>query len=191
MSVYSSVLHCRDASWSRRAVRALLAVTLTVLMAIAATCAARPASAATTPAQTGTERTIAVAVQTVLNAERAAHHLPRLSLNHNLNMSARRHDVTMARYNTMSHQLPGEPFFATRMQQAGYHWTYAGENIAWNSSMTLAGVIALQKIMYNERPPNDGHRLNILSSHYREVGIDVYLDRRHHKVWMTTDFGRR
>jgi uncharacterized protein YkwD len=44
--------------------------------------------------------------------------------------------------------------------------------------------------MYNEKAPNNGHRLNILSSKFRQVGVDVYLDRTHHKVWLTTDFGR-
>jgi uncharacterized protein YkwD len=45
--------------------------------------------------------------------------------------------------------------------------------------------------MYNETPPNDGHRLNILNTHYRNVGVDVYFDKVHHKLWLTTDFGHR
>jgi uncharacterized protein YkwD len=96
----------------------------------------------------------------------------------------------MAAYNEMSHQLPGEPDFTTRMSNAGYQWSWAGENIAWNSEMTLPGVTLLQRLMYHEKPPNDAHRLNILSTHYRNIGVDVYLDRAHHKVWLTTDFGK-
>ena len=45
--------------------------------------------------------------------------------------------------------------------------------------------------MYNEVPPNDGHRVNILSHTFRQVGIDVYYDARHHKLWFTQDFGVR
>jgi uncharacterized protein YkwD len=91
----------------------------------------------------------------------------------------------------MSHQLPGEAFFATRFQKAGYHWQYAGENVGWNSRTSKAGVLMLEKVMYAEKAPYDGHRLNILGKHYRDVGIDVYIDKKHHKVWLTTDFGRK
>ena len=35
----------------------------------------------------------------------------------------------------------------------------------------------LESIMYNEKPPNNGHRLNILSTHYRNIGVDVYMDK--------------
>jgi uncharacterized protein YkwD len=107
-----------------------------------------------------------------------------------LQLSARRHDVRMATYDTMSHQLPGEPWFGTRFNQAGYYWSWAGENIAWNSVMSLAGVEALQVAMYNERAPYNEHRLNILNPRYHNVGVDVYFDRTHQKVWLTTDFGR-
>ncbi|HEY3750595.1 MAG TPA: CAP domain-containing protein, partial [Pseudonocardiaceae bacterium] len=107
----------------------------------------------------------------------------------NLVLSARRHNVTMARYNTMSHQLPGEPYFGTRMTNAGYTWSWAGENIGWNSAMNTRGVVTLEKLMYNETAPNNSHRLNILNWHFRNVGVDVYLDKVHHKAWLTTDYG--
>jgi uncharacterized protein YkwD len=170
-----------------------LAVTIAALLAVIASMvtAAPAATALTVRPRTATERSIAVVVQTVMNAERKLHGLPPLRMEFTLIVSARRHNVRMAYYNTMSHQLPGEPYFATRMTQAGYKWTYAGENIAWNSAMTQAGVVTLQKLMYNEKPPNDGHRHNILNKSYRDVGIDVYMDKAHHKVWLTTDFGRR
>jgi len=140
--------------------------------------------------RTTTELDYSHAVLRVLNAERAAHGLRPLRGDSRLRLSARWHNLAMARANTLSHQLPGELNFARRIDKAGYHWTYAGENIGWNSVMTKRGVVTLEKIMYQERPPNDGHRLNILSRNYRNVGVDVYLDRAHHKVWLTTDFGR-
>lgn len=141
------------------------------------------------PAPSAAELVMMHALLLEINLERRLHHLPAVRSNKYLALSARRHDVAMSRANTMSHQLPGEAFFATRMTAAGYKWAWAGENIAWNSRMTTAGVIQLEKMMYNERPPNDGHRVNILSSHFRDVGVDVYLDAKHHKVWLTTDFG--
>lgn len=162
---------------------ALLAVALVAMVAFAPTASALPT-------RTATEARYGAAVLATLNAERRAHGLPALRLNAQLMLSARQHDVTMARYNLLSHQLPGEPYFGTRITRAGYRWVAAGENIAWNSAMSQAGVVALEQAMYNERPPYDGHRLNILSRTFRDVGVDVYLDYAHHKVWLTTDFGR-
>ena len=65
-----------------------------------------------------------------------------------------------------------------------------GQNSNGDGVMTQTGVLSLQKVMYNEKAPNNGHRLNILSSRFRNVGVDVYMDWAHHKVWLTTDFGR-
>jgi Cysteine-rich secretory protein family len=41
--------------------------------------------------------------------------------------------------------------------------------------------------MINERPPDDGHRLNILSSKFTHIGIAVYRDGSG-TVWLTQDF---
>jgi uncharacterized protein YkwD len=150
--------------------------------------AAAPASASVPP-RTALEEHIALVIKNVINLERAAHGLAPVRMNTKIQVAARRHNVAMAKYDEMSHQLPGEPFFGRRITLAGYYWNYAGENIAWNSDMTQAGVVLLQRLMYREKPPNDGHRLNILSKHYRHVGVDVYLDKVNHKVWLTTDFG--
>jgi uncharacterized protein YkwD len=110
-------------------------------------------------------------------------------MSNSLRLSAHRHNMRMEYYDTMSHQLPGEADFGRREINAGYYWNYAGENIAWNSDMTKSGVLLLERLMYNETPPDNGHRLNILSSHFRHVGVDVEMDWTHHKVWLTTDFG--
>lgn len=167
---------------------ALLVGLIAPLLAVAA-----PAGANTivTHSLTSTESNYAWAVRGLINAQRKAHHLAPLTMNWNLRVSARRHDVTMARYNTMSHQLRGEADFSRRMTSAGYNWSWAGENIAWNSSISQSGVLVLQKLMYNERAPYDGHRRNILNPNFRDVGVDVYIDWAHHKVWLTTDFGRK
>jgi hypothetical protein len=41
--------------------------------------------------------------------------------------------------------------------------------------------------MLNERPPDDGHRLNILSTTFTHIGIAVYRDSSR-TVWLTRDF---
>ncbi|SHF63768.1 Uncharacterized conserved protein YkwD, contains CAP (CSP/antigen 5/PR1) domain [Jatrophihabitans endophyticus] len=152
---------------------------------------ASPAEAAGVKARTKYERSIQNSVLKLINAQRKAHHLPRVKMNKHLQVSARRHNASMARANQMSHRVRGEAEFSRRISKAGYNWSWVGENIAWNSQMNRKGVLVLQKLMYNERAPYDGHRQNILSRHFREVGVDVYFDRKHHKVWLTTDFGHR
>lgn len=153
--------------------------------------AAGPADAASRLTPSRTEARYATAVVRLINAERHAHHLPALHSNWRLRASAMRHDRTMARHNRMSHRLRGEAYFTTRISRAGYRWNYAGENIGWSSWMSESGVLYLERYMYAERAPYDGHRRNILDRHYRDVGVAVHLDRRHHKVWLTVDFGRQ
>jgi uncharacterized protein YkwD len=111
-------------------------------------------------------------------------------MNSRLITSAHAHDVEMALTDDMSHQLRGEANFTNRIARAGYRWIAAGENIGWTTLETSAGLQALERSMYNEKPPNDGHRQNILSKTYRDIGIDVYFDRVHHRMWFTQDFGR-
>jgi uncharacterized protein YkwD len=125
-----------------------------------------------------------------LNAERANHGLPALKLNSKLVSSAHTHNVAMAKANTLSHQLNGEAALGSRVSAAGYDWSAVGENIAYNTSRSESGVLAVQEAMYNEKPPNDGHRRNILSTKYVDVGIDVINDSAHGRVWLVTDFGR-
>jgi uncharacterized protein YkwD len=167
-------------------VRGLLSALLSVALLLGMASLATPAQA---HARTDAERLFANAVLRLMNYERVINNLPPLTADWRLRSSARAHNAMMARYNTLSHQLPGEPNFAQRITNAGYPWTYAGENVAYNTLLTQTGAVTLEALMYNERPPNDGHRLNILNSHYRNVGVDVWVDLTHHKIWLTTDFG--
>ena len=73
------------------------------------------------------------------------------------------------------------------------HWTAAGENIgeggpvADTSSAIAQMAVGLTQSMLNEKPPDDGHRLNILSSSFTHVGIAVVRDSSG-TVWLTQDF---
>jgi uncharacterized protein YkwD len=164
----------------RRALIVLALCLLTLTSGLGA-----PASAATTA------QVYANGVLALLNKERAANHLPALRMNTALKSSAHAHNVAMAKRNSLSHQLPGEAFFATRIGRAGYAYRYAGENIGYSSTLNHIGSEQIQLAMYHERPPNDGHRRNILSRSYKDVGIDVVLDTAHHRLWLTEDFGSR
>jgi uncharacterized protein YkwD len=55
------------------------------------------------------------------------------------------------------------------------------------SSAIAQMAVALTQSMLNEKPPDDGHRLNILSSTFTHVGIAVVRDSSG-TVWLTQDF---
>jgi uncharacterized protein YkwD len=170
-----------------------LSATLTVLAVVLGLLVAPPLTppASAVTYDRATAQTYAARMLSLMNSERRDHGRRPLHMNSRLIESAHRHNVAMAKVNTMSHQLPGEANFAVRISRTGYRWCWAGENVGWNSDMSLRGLYALQIEMIHERPPGEvGHRLNILSRNFREVGIDVYFDLRHHKVWFTQDFGR-
>ena len=132
-------------------------------------------------------------VRTLINQARAQAGLPAYPVSAGLVRSATAHNRQMAGGCGLSHQCPGEPSLGTRETDAGVHWTAAGENIgeagpiAATSPAIAQAVAGLTQDMLNEKPPDDGHRLNILSSSFQHIGIDVYLDASG-TVWMTQDF---
>jgi len=162
-------------------------ITLCLTMLVTSAIGAGPASA-TTPTVT-TANQIAMKVFALLNYERYLHHLAPLHMDARLNYGAQKHNWMMAKYNTMSHQLPGEASLGARIDAQGYYWRACGENVAWNSDWTLAGAYYLEQLMYNEVAPYNGHRLNILSTTTRDIGVNVYMDAAHHKMWLSEDFG--
>jgi len=138
---------------------------------------------------------LAVATQVLglINQARAQAGLPPYSLSPGLDRSAGAHDALMAAGCGLSHQCPSEPPLGTRETNAGVTWTSAGENIGEGGPVpgTSAGItqmaVALTQDMLNEKPPDDGHRLNILSSSFQLIGIAVFRDSSG-TVWMTQDF---
>ena len=175
----------------RRGVVRLVAALAAAL--IGATTFVAPVTASASVAahpRTPREVAIGLAVQTLLNVARAVHGLAPLQMRVRLCRAAHAHNRAMAAADELSHQLPGEADLGTRLRRAHYRWSFAGENVAWNSAMSRAGVLQLERLMYREKPPENGHRLNILSPNYQDIGVDVYFDQAHHKVWLTTDFAR-
>jgi uncharacterized protein YkwD len=124
----------------------------------------------------------------LLNCERAANHLGPLRWSSQLVSSAHAHNEAMIATNTFSHQVPGEAGLGDRISATGLNWTWVGENIAWSSVSSTSAADSLESSMYNEKSPDDGHRLNILTTQGTMVGIDVVTDSTG-KMWITEDFG--
>jgi uncharacterized protein YkwD len=159
--------------------------------------ASAPPSAASSPASGGTPgaqgSAAAGQVLALINQARAAAGLPALSVTAGLDASSSAHDQLMAGGCGLSHQCPGEPALGDRETAAGVGWTAAGENIGEGGPVadTTAAIaqmaVGLTQSMLNEKPPDDGHRLNILSSTFTHIGIAVYRDGSG-TVWLTQDF---
>jgi uncharacterized protein YkwD len=156
-----------------------------------ATAAPSPSAPASTPPSQPSAA--ASQVLALINQARAQAGLPPYSLSAGLRSSAAAHNARMAAGCGLSHQCPGEPPLGTRETDAGVVWTSAGENIGEGgpvpdtSSAIAQMAVGLTQDMLNEKPPDDGHRLNILSSTFHHVGIAVSVDSAG-TVWMTQDF---
>ncbi len=137
--------------------------------------------------------TPAAQVLALINQARAAAGLPALTATAGLDASSAAHNSRMASGCGLSHQCPGEPALGDRETAAGVGWTAAGENIGEggpvaDSTTAIAQMaVGLTQSMLDEQPPDDGHRLNILSSTFTHIGIAVYRDGSG-TVWLTQDF---
>lgn len=127
---------------------------------------ATPLSVPTGTAQTG----ILDRVVARTNEYRALHGCPALHLNTLLTQSAYGHSADMARHDFTSHVGSDGSTVAQRITATGYVWSTWAENIAWSFPTPEAAVDA----WYNEVPPNDGHRRNILDCHLVDIGVGYY-----------------
>jgi uncharacterized protein YkwD len=129
----------------------------------------------------------------LINQARSAAGLPPLTITAGLQSSASTHNLTMAGGCGLSHQCPAEPDLGTRETAAGVIWSACGENIGEGGPVadTNAAIaqmaVGLTQDMLNEKPPDDGHRRNILSSSFTHIGIAIHLDSSG-TVWLTQDF---
>ncbi|MFL6163011.1 MAG: CAP domain-containing protein [Jatrophihabitantaceae bacterium] len=155
---------------------------------------AATSATASQPGQTSQARqstgpqSFAQAVFLAVNRARAAQHLMPLGWDPRLRQSAHAHNRAMAAANTLTHQVESEPSLGSRETAAGVQWTFAAENIGWTTERSLAGVLDIETRMLAETAPNDAHRRNILARSAQTMGVDVYLDLAHGRLWLTEDF---
>jgi len=133
------------------------------------------------------------AVLAQINGWRTAAGLRPYTMLPGLIASAHKHNLVMIAGCGLSHRCPNEPGLGDRIRVQGVQWRSAGENIGDSGRHpdTTAAITAaakgLNQAMFNEKPPDDGHRRNILSSSFTRIGIDVVRDSRG-TVWLTEDF---
>ena len=149
-------------------------------------------SAGATPSNVA-KRTVVRATLCTLNAERDRYGLSPLKLNRKLSKAARRHARDMVRRDYFAHDSLGGGTFVDRIRHAGYMkganaWS-VGENLAWGSHDRAAPRAITEMWMTSA-----GHRANILSASFREVGIGLAIGApggRGPAATYATEFGSR
>jgi uncharacterized protein YkwD len=132
-----------------------------IALLIRHTHARRSCADASRPATAAPRREMRAAVVCLINQQRAHHHLPALRASAALDSSAQRWTNAMISAGRFSHGAD----FAARISAAGFHWSFAGENIA-TGFQTPAQVV-------RGWMASTGHCQNILSSTYSDVGTGV------------------
>jgi uncharacterized protein YkwD len=121
----------------------------------------RDCAGADTPATAAPKREMRAAVVCLINDQRARHHLPALQASTSLDSSAQRWTNAMVSSGQFTHGSD----FAARISAAGFHWSFAGENIATGfttPAQVVRGWMA-----------STGHCQNILNPSFADVGTGV------------------
>lgn len=109
--------------------------------------------------------------------------VPLLTTDSKLRCAARFHSKDMSTKNFFSHTGSNGSNFATRINNAGYAWTSAGENIAAGQTTPSAVVAGWMT--------SSGHCNNIMNSAYKHLGVGYsYSSTATYKHYWTQDFGK-
>lgn len=112
----------------------------------------------------------------LINRARAAAGLPGLRLDPTISVAAQGHAADMAAHEYLGHVNKAGQQPWDRMRAAGAQFGWAAENLgrAWAGDGPAEGAITqMHDVMMAELPPDDGHRVNILSPKARRVGVGV------------------
>jgi uncharacterized protein YkwD len=127
-----------------------------------------------------------------LNQHRAEESLPPLLVDLKAQEAAQAHSEEMERLAKLRHDdSEGHTPMQRYAELGGLAQTY-GENLGFASrgvvdrDLLWDDIVELDRRMMDERPPQDGHRRNILSKRYQAVGIGVAIGP--HGVFFTEDF---
>jgi uncharacterized protein YkwD len=176
---------------TRRPIRRirLLAIAIVLAAALAAPAHALACGNVHADANKASIKSVDTATLCLLNGQRARYGLPPLRLDKRLSLASRRYAKKMAAHHVFEH---GD--FVGRIRRAHYlrgarSWT-VGENIAWGSQQLGTPQAIVQAWMNSP-----GHRANILSRSFRQIGIGVSrgapVTGVSDGVTYATDFGRR
>jgi uncharacterized protein YkwD len=116
----------------------------------------------------------------LVNQERAKVGADSLKINEQLDQAADLHTQDQANMNTMSHNGSNGSTMGERIQNAGYQYSTAGENVA-------AGYLDAEAVVAAWMG-SDGHRANILNDSFEELGVGYGVSDDGTTYW-TQNFG--
>lgn len=135
------------------------------------------------------------AILCLLNQERHHYHLSALHRDKRLQRAAQKHNNFMQNHHCFDHECSGEGTLDGRLRSVGYlisglsRWSY-GENIGWGE-----GRLATPRSMVKAWMNSSGHRANILSGAFKDIGIGytkgTISSQGANGAVFTTDFGLR
>jgi uncharacterized protein YkwD len=164
-------------------------VHLVPLAPTAAATAALPAPRTALPGSAVTNLAYDLRVIARTNWYRAQYGCPALVRNGMLMGTALAHSTDMALHHTLQHASSDGTTPWARITASGYAWQIVAENIASGISSPEQVV----DIWFNETPPNDAHRANLLNCALRDVGVgdDTIWEPSWHsdQVYWTEDLG--
>ena len=176
---------------------AIVALAAVATLALASTAPAYAKSACKTWGKTAPDQLrngqARKAILCLINKQRDQAGLRPLERNKHLQRAAQRHNERMDGTGCFSHQCPGEGALDVRLDDyldGGHSAWGIGENVAWGSG-EYGTPEAIVKAWMN----SSGHRANILSRNWREVGVGFSpgspSSGRADAGIFTTDFGYR
>ena len=125
------------------------------------------------------------ALLAAVNAERKRAGGPPVTANSKLDQAAQRHAEDMLARHYFAHESPEGHTIRERAKEAGYDWRAIGENIA-------EGQTSVAEVM-STWMHSPGHRHNILSPDFKELGTGLALGRSggEYRTEWVQDFGTR
>jgi uncharacterized protein YkwD len=130
------------------------------------------------------ENASATRVFELTNIERAKAGVPPLALSGELTNAAQTYSTVLAESGCFAHTCGPVPDFSVRITQSGYTGMLAaGENLA-------AGYRTPEEVIAGWLN-SPGHRANLLSANYTEIGIGVATGEGRYGIFWAQEFGAR
>jgi uncharacterized protein YkwD len=147
----------------------MLCLAVVALLALPAASALACAGAEARPG-TVSSRAYTVAVECLVNQQRAGAGLGALSHDAHLARAARRFSSSMVRERFFAHVSPAGSTLGARARAAGYPGRTLGETLGWGSGVLATPAAIVQAWM--ESPP---HHAVIMSGAFRRIGLGVAM----------------
>jgi uncharacterized protein YkwD len=138
------------------------------------------------PNASSTTTTVSNAVSQIFNAtngQRRQRRVEPLTKDDRLMTAAQDYALLMAKKDELTHNVSGQSL-ESRIERVQYRWAAIGENIAVNTSLKGEDIVLEQWMK------SAGHRSNLLSKDFRQIGIGIAGPSKTNKYYYCQIFAR-